>query len=377
MRDPGSAIRTLRRFECSGDTKSMQSPIPSRSTLDRTATPGRQTLPKPAGLHPASPILSLVLLLAVLSSSDPSSSAQPAPPPLQPAQNQPAQEPPPTSPTVPRDAFHWIDFRDSKDAATVAWVTKTLSAEKWTAIREIGVQWDAALVLTTDRVNPQAMPAADIYTIWNVSLAQHQAQPLFHAVHPVFVNFTSFGAVGLQAPELGLVFSDCVGCDAPSTFFTTVFYNLAEHAWRARWIHGDQAATLTSGVQADGVTRTDVYGLLADLSGHNLLGTWSHYDYGRAKPAEDFLFTYSVDPGNQLEQTLALSGKPAEAMKEKLCRLGQGQSAASLEDPAAAMLASGQDSDLCSALIGAKPHSARRPNTTPPANNRGRSTPRK
>src|SRR5579859_4195512 len=47
---------------------------------------------------------------------------------------------------APLDAFHWIDFRDAKDAPTVTWVTQTLTAEKWTAIREIGVQWDAAIV---------------------------------------------------------------------------------------------------------------------------------------------------------------------------------------------------------------------------------------
>jgi hypothetical protein len=47
------------------------------------------------------------------------------------------------------DAFHWVDFRDAKDAPTVAWVTQALKAEKWTAIREIGVQWDSAVVLTS------------------------------------------------------------------------------------------------------------------------------------------------------------------------------------------------------------------------------------
>ncbi len=222
------------------------------------------------------------------------------------------------------------------------------------------------------------MPAADTVTLWNVSLAQHQAQPLFHAVNPRLINFTSFGAAGLQAPEIGLVFSDCLACDAPSTFFTTLFYNFKEHAWRARWIHGDQAAPLISAAPADGVTRTQVYGILTDLTGHNLLATWSHYDYGRAKPPEDFLFTYTVDPASGLEQTLALTGKPAESMKEKLCRLGQGQSASSLQDPAAAMLAAGQDSDLCANLVGLtgpKSHPTRRPNTTPPANNRGHSTP--
>lgn len=277
---------------------------------------------------------------------------------------------------VPLDAFRWIDFREATDAPTVAWVTQTLKAEKWTAIREIGVQWDAAVVVTSDRKSPQAMPAADVYTVWNVSLAQHEAQPLVRGVNPRLLNFTSFGASGLQAPEMGLVYDDCLGCDAPSTFFTTLYYNFKEHAWRARWVRGNQTAALWTGGTVDGVTRTQVYGLLTDLTGHNVLGTWSHYDYGKTKPAEDFVFQYSVDGASGLEQTQALSGKPADAMKDKLCRLNAGQSTTAAADPATAVLARGQDSELCEDFLGtAKGKPTRRPTTTPPANNRGRSTP--
>jgi len=277
---------------------------------------------------------------------------------------------------TPLDAFHWIDFRDAKDAPTVTWVTQTLTAEKWTAIREIGVQWDAAVVLTSERKTPQSMPAADTYTVWNVSLARHEAQPLLHGVNPRLLNFTSFGAAGLQAPEMGLVYDDCTGCDAPSTFFTTLYYNFKEHAWRARWVRGDQTAALWTGGVVDGVARTQVYGLLTDLTGHSVLGTWSHYDYGKTKAPEDFVFAYSVDGGSGLEQTQALSGKPADAMKERLCRLNAGQSTSAAADPATAILARGQDSELCQELLGtAKGRPTRRPTTTPPANNRGRSTP--
>ena len=66
------------------------------------------------------------------------------------------------------DAFHWVNFHDSKDTQYVTWVTKELTAEKWTAIREIGVQWDSALVLTSLRATPQSAPPSDQYTIWSV-----------------------------------------------------------------------------------------------------------------------------------------------------------------------------------------------------------------
>jgi len=272
-------------------------------------------------------------------------------------------------------AFHWIDFHDapnSKDAATAAWVTQSLRAEKWTAIREIGVQWDSALVFTTERATPQSAPPSDTFTVWSVSLAKKDVQPLLHGASERILNWTSFGGPYQQAPELALVYDDCYGCDAPSTFFTTLYYNFSAHAWRARWMRGDQAAVLSSGGTVEGVTRTQIYGLLTEPPGRDILATWTHNDYGKAKPPEDFVFAYSVDPGTALEETEGLSGLHAEAMELRLCKADPGQT-----DPSLAELARGQDSELCQDLIAAKGKSrpVRRPATTPPANNRGRAYP--
>jgi len=52
------------------------------------------------------------------------------------------------------DNFHWIDFHAKPDQDTVVWVTRSLDPEKWSAIREIGVEYDAALVVTTLRKTP-------------------------------------------------------------------------------------------------------------------------------------------------------------------------------------------------------------------------------
>jgi hypothetical protein len=270
------------------------------------------------------------------------------------------------------EAFHWVDFHDAKDAPTVAWVTQALKAEKWTAIREIGVQWDSAVVFTSERKTPQSTPPSDTYTVWSVSLAKHEVQPLLHAASPRILNWTTFGGPYSQSPELALVYDDCYACDAASTFFTTLYYNFPAHAWRARWMHGDQAAALWSAGNVDGVTRTQVYGLLTEPPGRDVLATWSHFDYGKAKPAEDFVFEYSVDPSNGLEQTQGLSGKHAEDMMARLCKADPAQI-----DPALAELARGQDSEVCQGVVDtkAKARPGRRPVTTPPANNHGQSTP--
>jgi hypothetical protein len=270
------------------------------------------------------------------------------------------------------EAFHWIDFRDAKDAPTVAWVTQSLKAEKWTAIREIGVQWDSALVLTSLRATPQSTPPSDMYTVWSVNLSKREIQPLFHGANPRILDWTTFGGASQIVPELGLVYDDCYGCDGPSTFFTTLFYNYTDHAWRARWMRGDQAAALWSAGTVAGVVRTQIYGLLTEPPGRNVLATWSHYDYGKSKPPEDYVYEYSVDPSSGLEQTQRLSELHAGEMEQRLCKANPGGA-----DPALAELARGQDSAVCRELVpkDAKGRTMRRPTTTPPPNNHGQSSP--
>lgn len=281
------------------------------------------------------------------------------------------------SPAVARaqasiEAFHWVDFHDPKDAPTVTWVTQALKAEKWTVIREIGVQWDSAVVFTSERKTPQSTPSSDAYTVWSVSLAKHDVQPLLHGVSPHILNWTVFGGPYQHVPELALVYSDCNACDAASIFFTTLYYNSADHAWRARWMRGDQGVALWSGGNVEGVTRTQVYGLLAEPTGRDVLATWSHFDYGSAKPAEDFVFEYSVDPATGLEQTQGLSGVHGDEMIARLCKADPGQI-----DPSLAEMARGQASEACQNRGNAKTKArpVRRPVTTPPANNHGQSSP--
>ena len=57
------------------------------------------------------------------------------------------------------DTFRWIDFHASQDQNIVAWIERSLAVADWTSIREIGVQYDAAIVVTDNRTNPQAAPA--------------------------------------------------------------------------------------------------------------------------------------------------------------------------------------------------------------------------
>jgi hypothetical protein len=111
------------------------------------------------------------------------------------------------------------------------------------------------------------------------------------------------------------------------------------------------------------VAWTQVYAAMAEPNGREFMATWSHFDYGKQKPSEDFLYRYDLDPFSGLEHTQPLSGKDADAMMPRLCN-GQG---------ALPGLARGQDSAMCQELV--KPRTERKPVTTPPANNRGKSVP--
>lgn len=256
--------------------------------------------------------------------------------------------------------FHWVDFHSQKDQPYIIWVERSMEAEKWTAIREIGVEYDAALVVTTERAAPDGSPAADTFTIWNVNLTNH-----VHTVLLKGVNLRWLGWMQLQAGaprELAALYDDCRDC-AATTYFTTFAYDLRQHIFLPRWLRGGQTAPVWTVTAPEGVTLSQIYAVLTDPTGLDLLATWSHYDYGKQKDPEDYVYRYDVEPMSGLERGELLSGRDAEAMKQRLCAAavdGQGR-------------ARGQDSAICQAMLQAKPQ--RKPVTTPPANAQGRSVP--
>ncbi len=272
-------------------------------------------------------------------------------------------------------SFHWIDFRSAKDEPTVRWVTDSLASQPYSAIREIGVQWDSALVVTTLRATPQSSPADDRFTLWSVSLSHRQILPILTGLRLHYLNWLTLGSQIL--PELGLTWQSCLQCDA-SIYFTAVYYNSADHAWRARWIRStiqsnssqsSVGAALRTAAPTSGVTVQEVYGLRTDLRGNSTLDTWLHLDFGAAKPAQDYVYEYSVDPTTGLDFTQALGDEHATPMRQQLCQL----------TPAQSSLLDGQNSTLCHPDDQAATHSRlhprhlRLPVTTPPANNQGRS----
>jgi hypothetical protein len=263
-----------------------------------------------------------------------------------------------------QDPFRWMDFHSQKDQDVIVWVTRSLEPEKWTAIREIGVQYDAALVVTTLRANPQSLANADTFTVWSISLTNHGLTPLIKGVNLRWLDWMRFAEGNPLEPAI--LYDNCREC-AADTYFTAFHYDVAQHTWAARWMRGGQAVSVLSANPPAGVAWTQIYSVIAEPNGRQLLGTWNHFDYGKDKDPEDFVYRYDLDPFSNLERTQLLSGKPADAMKERLCRA---------EAPAPGLgteLARGQDSPLCQQIV--KPRIERKPVTTPPGNNRGKSAP--
>lgn len=256
--------------------------------------------------------------------------------------------------------FRWVDFHSQKDQDIVTWVTRSLAVENWSAVREIAVQYDAALVITTRRATPQSPATADSFNVWSASLTEHTVTPLVSGVNLRWLDWMRFADGAPQ--ELAVLYDNCRDC-AANTYFTAFHYDLKVHQWAARWIRGGQGAPLWSANTPPGMVWTQVYAGIAEPNGREFVATWSHFDYDNKKPSNDVVFRYDLDPFSGLERSLQLVGKDADAMQVRLCR-----GADAVPD-----LQRGQDSQLCRDLI--KPIPERKPVTTPPANNRGKSAP--
>jgi hypothetical protein len=258
------------------------------------------------------------------------------------------------------DTFHWVDFHSAQDQSTVVWVTRALAVENWTVIREIGVEYDSALVVTAKRATPQSAANADAFSVYSVSLTNHAVVPLLTGVNLRWLDWMRFKDDG--PTEVAILYDNCANCSA-NTYFTTFYYDLKRHEWTARWMHNNQAVPVWSANKPTGVDWLQAYAAFAEPNGREFIATWSHFDYANKKPSDDFVYRYDLDPFSGLERSLPLTGKDASDMQQRICQV----------QDAVANLERGQDSLLCQRY--AKPVAERRLVTTPPGNNRGKSTP--
>ena len=256
------------------------------------------------------------------------------------------------------EAFRWVNFHSETDADIINWVNHSMTKEKWTSIREIGVQYDAALVVTEQRSSTQSMPDDDIFTVWTVSLTSHDRKPVLSGVKLRFAGWLRFLAG--HASELTVLYDDCAHCQA-TTYFTTFHYDPTSHDFVARWLKAGQAAPVwSSNTLAEG-DWVQIYGVYPRADGTVQLGTWSHFEDSAHKPQQDYVYLYSIDLGDSAENAVPLTGKVADQMKQRLCHT----------DGLVPGLARGQDAPICFRYHSYEPH----PITSPPSNNHGKALP--
>jgi hypothetical protein len=256
----------------------------------------------------------------------------------------------------PPDTFRWMDFHNPKDQDIVVWVTRSLAVDDWSAIREIGVKYDAALVVTTHRATPQSLPEDDTFSVWSVSLTSHDIALLLSGVNLRILDWERFADGFLE--DLTALYDDCRNC-AATTYFTAFYYDATQHGWAARWIRGGKGVPVWNTSPPSGVALAQLYELAAEGDGHTSLYIWSHIENGKQKPPQDYIFRFDRDPFSGLDRTVELSSKELGAIELRICR-GQ--------DAVGGVLR-GQDSEICAQLV---PRAERHPVTTPPANNHGR-----
>src|ERR1039457_7078765 len=96
--------------------------------------------------------------------------------------------------------------------------------------------------------------------------------------------------------EVAVLYDKCHDC-AANTYFTAFYYDVSQHGWSARWIHGGQGVPLWGANTPPVVEWTQIYAGIAEPNGRKLIATWSHFDYDNKKKApDDIVFRYDLAP---------------------------------------------------------------------------------
>jgi hypothetical protein len=232
------------------------------------------------------------------------------------------------------DGFSWIDLK--ADTQTVSKVATFLSNKPYTAIREIGVVGQQALVITSLRKDPTANPLNDTFTAYGVSLRDGSVEELLDGTNLRYVDWQKF--YDYDTPELVATYDDCAQCKA-TTFLTAFYIDRRTHHWGARWRRELAGAPLYS---AD-PTKNYVYALFMNVDQRVVLDTWVSYpEQKKSSRGGEFLFEYRIDIPSDQGTSRPLSGRDVLPVKQRLCA---GQNVVF-------GIAGGQDSEACKDLMG-------------------------
>ena len=234
------------------------------------------------------------------------------------------------------DGFAWVDMK--ADAKTVDRVNYLLQSKTYTAIREIGLMGEQALVITTLRKDPTANPLNDSFTAYGVSLHDGTVEVLLDGTNLKYIDWQKF--YDYDTPELVATYDDCAQCKV-TTFLTAFYIDRKTRRWGARWRREIAGAPLYS---AD-PTKNYVYALFMNVDQKVVLDTWVSYpEQKKSSRGGEFLFEYRIDIPSDQGTSRPLTGRDVLPVKQRLCA---GQNVVF-------GIAGGQDSAACKDLGGRK-----------------------
>jgi hypothetical protein len=232
------------------------------------------------------------------------------------------------------DGFAWVDMK--ADSKMVERVNYLLANKPYTALREIGVVGQQALVIATLRKDPTANPLNDSFTAYGVSLRDGSVEELLDGTNLKYFDWQKF--YDYDTPELLATYDDCAQCKA-TTFLTAFYIDRKTKRWGARWRREIAGAPLYSADPG----KSYVYALFINVDQRVVLDTWASYpEQKKSSRGGEYLFEYRIDPMSDQGTSRPLAGRDVPPVKERLCR-GQ---------DVVFGIAGGQDSAACKDLVG-------------------------
>ena len=249
---------------------------------------------------------------------------------------------PPTSPAQMPPGFSWVNLESN--TSVMATVRGALHDPSMTALREVGIEGNFALVMTASRSSGESTADADAWTVYSISLTSGQKNVLLRGYRLQMLQW-----IGPGAAELAITYDSCSGCE-PLVLFTTLRMD-PNVGWMARWPGEgltDSSPQPGAGVVAGGVGEpydddevSQVFGLIVQKSGQFAAGSWVRTRHERTRKIEDYVVRYSVDPMTAGDRVERLHGVSAVSWEREICTPSEFLIAPSL----------GQDSAACRNVI--------------------------
>jgi hypothetical protein len=221
----------------------------------------------------------------------------------------------------PPAGFRWVNFK--QEPTVVSSVEAALHEDDYSAIREIGIIGDFALVFTAKRDPAWNTPEGDRWQAYSLDLRHGTLKHLIAGYQLQIVTWLTFSKSGTG--ELALTYLDCYECEA-ATLFTSLRFDAPRGGWIARWkgktanqLPGILFVSSDAGMPYDNDEVDQVWAVLQSASGQASVGTWYHSLNVKTGKVDDTVLKFVVDQTSGQEKTLTLTGQDARAWERTLC----------------------------------------------------------